>query len=113
MAARMLYAMSREGWLPKAVGKVHPRTRTPLRATVIVSAAVLVLALALPLVTLAKLTSSAVLAVFAIVALALIRMKRVAAPATGVFTVPYWVPVGSMATAILLLAVQAGELLRR
>ncbi len=113
MAARMLYAMSREGWLPKAVGKVNPRTRTPLRATVIVSAAVLVLALALPLVTLAKLTSSAVLAVFAIVALALIRMKRVAAPATGVFTVPYWVPVGSMATAILLLAVQAGELLRR
>ena len=113
MAARMLYAMSREGWLPKAVGKVHPRTRTPLRATVIVSAAVLVLALALPLVTLAKLTSSAVLAVFAIVALALIRMKRAAAPATGIFTVPYWVPVGSMATATLLLSVQAGELLRR
>lgn len=112
MAARMLYGMSREGWLPKGIGKVHPRTQTPLRATVIVSAAVLVLALALPLVTLAKITSSAVLAVFAIVALALIRMKRTAPAAPGVFTVPYWVPAGSLATAILLLAVQAIDLLR-
>lgn len=112
MAARMLYGMSREGWLPKGIGKVHPRTQTPLRATVIVSAAVLVLALALPLVTLAKITSSAVLAVFSIVALALIRMKRAAPAAPGVFTVPYWVPAGSLATAILLLAVQAIDLLR-
>jgi len=111
MAARMLYGMSREGWLPKGIGKVHPRTQTPLRATVIVSAAVLVLALALPLVTLAKITSSAVLAVFAIVALALIRMKRTVPAAPGVFTVPYWVPAGSLATAILLLAVQAIDLL--
>lgn len=112
MAARMLYGMSREGWLPKGIGKVHPRTQTPLRATVIVSAAVLVLALALPLVTLARITSSAVLAVFAIVALALIRMKRTASAAPGVCTVPYWVPGGSLATAILLLAVQAMDLLR-
>jgi APA family basic amino acid/polyamine antiporter len=112
MAARMLYGMSREGWLPKGIGKVHPRTQTPLRATVAVSVAVLVLALALPLVTLAKITSSAALVVFAIVGLALIRMKRTSAPARGVFAVPYWVPAGSIATAILLLAVQAIELLR-
>ncbi len=112
MAARMLYGMSREGWLPKGVGKLNARTQTPILATVLVSIAVLVLALALPLVTLAKVTSFAILAVFAIISLALIRLKRAGPPATGVYTVPAWVPYASMISALALLGLQVADMLR-
>ena len=112
MAARMLYGMSREGWLPKGIGKVNSRTQTPILATALVSAAVLVLALALPLVTLAKITSFAVLAVFALLGLALARLKRVGPPAPGVFIVPAWVPYASTVAAIALLGLQVYDMLR-
>ncbi len=111
MAARMLYGMSREGWLPKGIGKLNARTQTPIFATILVSLAVLVLALALPLVTLAKVTSFAVLAVFAIISLALIRLKRAGPPAGNTYTVPAWVPYASMASALALLALQVASML--
>ncbi len=111
MAARMLYGMSREGWLPPGIGEIHAQTQTPILATALVSAAVLVLALALPLVTLAKVTSFAILAVFALISLALIRMKRRGSPATGVYTVPHWVPYASMITALSLLGFQTFSML--
>jgi APA family basic amino acid/polyamine antiporter len=106
MAARMLYGMSREGWLPRGIGEVHAHTQTPILATALVSAAVLVFALALPLVTLAKVTSFAVLAVLALISLALIRMKRAGPAASGVYTVPHWMPYASMVTALALLGFQ-------
>ncbi len=106
MAARMLYGMSREGWIPAMMGEIHEHTRTPILATALVSAAVLVLALALPLVTLAKVTSFAILAVFALISLALIRLKRRGPPAAGVYTVPQWVPYASMFSALGLLGFQ-------
>ncbi len=112
MAARMLYGMSREGWLPKGIGEVHAHTRTPILATTLVSVAVLVLALALPLVTLAKITSFAVLAVFALLGLALARIKRAAPPGPGVYTVPVWVPYASTVSAIALLGLQVYDMLR-
>jgi APA family basic amino acid/polyamine antiporter len=112
MAARMLYGMSREGWLHKGIGKVNSRTQTPILATVLVSFAVLVLALALPLVTLAKVTSFAMLAVLATISLALIRMKRAGPAAQGAYTVPAWVPYASMISAIVLLGLQAADMLR-
>jgi APA family basic amino acid/polyamine antiporter len=111
MAARMLYGMSREGWLPQVVGKVHPRTQTPVLATVLTSAAVLVLALVLPLLTLAKITSATVLVVLALISVALIRVKRAASAAPGVYTVPRWVPIGSAASALLLLGFQIFDML--
>ncbi|HKQ25817.1 MAG TPA: APC family permease [Burkholderiales bacterium] len=112
MAARMLYGMSREGWLPKGIGEVNSRTHTPIFATALVSIGVLVLALALPLVTLAKVTSFAVLAVFALLGLALARMKRAGPPAHGVYTVPAWVPYASTVSAVALLGLQVYDLLR-
>lgn len=112
MAARMLYGMSREGWLPKGIGKLSPRTQTPIVATVLVVLAVLIFALALPLVTLAKVTSFALLVVFALIGVALIRMKRAGPPRPGVYTIPYWVPFASSATAIILLGFQVIDLLR-
>jgi amino acid transporter len=112
MASRMLYGMSKEGWLPRVIGSVHPRTQTPIVATALVVAAILLLALALPLVALAKVTSFALLVVFALIGVALIRMKRRGPAQAGVFVVPMWVPIGSVATALVLLGVQVADLLR-
>ncbi len=74
MVPRVLYGMGNRGLAPRFFAHVHPRTRTPLVATVCVGAIVLVLALALPLVTLAKITSAAILVVFTLVNLALARI---------------------------------------
>lgn len=112
MASRMLYGMSKEGWLPRIIGSVNPKTQTPIVATVLVVAIILVFALALPLVTLAKVTSFALLVVFALIGVALIRLKHRHPPQAGVFTVPIWVPFSSVATAIVLLGFQIFDLLR-
>ncbi|UCE89061.1 MAG: amino acid permease [Pseudomonadota bacterium] len=93
MASRVLYGMSRQGWLPELLGRVNAKTHTPLVATALVCAVILLFALWLPLVELAKLTSLITLSVFALVNLALLRVKRRHGTAPGVWRVPYWVPV--------------------
>jgi len=68
--------------------------------------AILVLALAVPLAGLADLTSRCTLVIFTIVNLALIRIKsRGEQPPAGAFICPRWVPVGGLASSMLLLAV--------
>lgn len=71
MSARLLYGMAGEGLIPAWFGAVDPKRRTPARATFLVAAIILALALTLPLVHLAEMTSLVVLAVFALVNLAL------------------------------------------
>jgi amino acid transporter len=106
MGARMLYGMSRRRWLPAALGQVHPRTRTPLRATAVVTVLVLALALWVPLVGLAGATSTLVLVVFSLVNAALIRLKRRAPAPAGVRPWPGWVPWAGLLSTSGLLAVQ-------
>ncbi len=74
MVARVLYGMGNRQLAPRFLASVNPRTRTPFVATVLVGATILVLALTLPLLTLAKITSAAILAVFTLVNLALARI---------------------------------------
>lgn len=93
MAARVLYGMSREGWLPKWLGRVHRHTRTPLEATAVVTGTILILALWLPLEALARAASFVILVVFALINLALVRIKRRHPHPSGVRTYPLWVPV--------------------
>jgi amino acid transporter len=93
MAARVLYGMSHEGWLHGAFGRVHPRTQTPLISTMLVTLVVLILALWLPLVTLAKATSFVILVVFALINLALVRIKRREPRPNGIKVYPVWIPV--------------------
>jgi len=76
MGARVLYGLADQGLLPAWLGKVNPRTRTPVIATVLIALLVLVLAWLFPIVTLAKITSSILLAVFALVNMALLLIKR-------------------------------------
>ncbi|NNG12859.1 MAG: amino acid permease [Halobacteria archaeon] len=93
MASRVCYGMGRKHWLPAVFARVNPLTRTPIVATVVVSALVLVMALWLPIETLAKATSYLLLIVFALVNLALWRLKQAATHPPGIIRVPLWVPV--------------------
>ena len=95
MASRVLYGMSHQGWIPRFFGRVHPATRTPVIATALVSAAILLLVLCLPILSLAKITSFITLLVFSLINLALLIIKY-SLKRTGdkhlAFSVPVWVP---------------------
>jgi len=105
MASRILYGMSVNGWLPPVLGAVNARTRTPVRATIVVTAVVVALALWFPLVHLASGTSFLVLSVFALVNLALVALKRRRPDVAGVLPCPIWIPItGAAASFGLLLA---------
>ncbi len=76
MASRVLYGMANEGLAPKLLGKVNPKTRTPLRATTLVAVSIIVLALLFPIARLAAATSIVTLLVFAMVNLSLARIGK-------------------------------------
>ena len=104
MVSRVLYGMSREKWLPNIFSKVQARTRTPVFATLIATLAVWLFAMSLNLVMLAKITSFAVLLVFAFVNISLFRIKRRDPEPQGVTVYPVWVPVvGAISTLALIL----------
>lgn len=106
MIARVIYGLADQGSLPKALTRLNPVTHTPLLATAIGVGAILALALAVPLAGLADLTAAFTLVIFAIVNLALIRIKsRKEAPPLATFICPRWVPFAGLASSVLLLVV--------
>jgi len=105
MASRVLYGLSAQGDLPGILSQVSPLTRTPLIATALVVAIILMLALLFPIEGLAVMTSRVTLTIFSLVNLALLRLKlREDAPPEGIFTVGLWVPVAGLSASLLLLA---------
>jgi APA family basic amino acid/polyamine antiporter len=105
MASRILYGMSRNRWLPNWLGIVHPRTRTPINATLVVMALVMGFALWLPLLSLAKLTSFFSLSIFTLINLALLRIKR-RGERSPTINIPLWVPVCGCGFSLLFLGYQ-------
>lgn len=106
MASRVGYGMGRKGWLPAVFARVHAMTQTPVIATATVAVLVLVMALWLPIETLAKATSFLLLVVFTLVNLSLWRLKRGGSHPSGVICVPYWVPVTGFAASLAFMATQ-------
>jgi APA family basic amino acid/polyamine antiporter len=108
MASRVCYGMARQHWLPVCFGRVHPRTRTPVMATVTVAALVLLAALWFPIEALAKATNFILLIVFALVNLSLWRLKRHAVTAeSAAFCVPCWVPATGFCASMVFVVLQA------
>lgn len=110
MASRVFYGLASQGWLPAGLGWVNVRTRTPLRATVLAATLVLVLAFALKLVTLARVTSLVTLLIFAMVNLALLRLGRrgaVGEPAAR--RLPRWVPMSGFVFSLVFALFQVAE----
>lgn len=101
MSSRVLYGLSRMGQLPRLLGQVSPTTKTPLFATAVVSLVILALSLFSETPTLAELTSSITLVVFAMINLALWRMKvSDRGDHEKYFTVPIWVPIAGFFVSI-------------
>jgi APA family basic amino acid/polyamine antiporter len=74
MASRVFYGMAREGLMPAWLGAVHPRRRTPVRATLVVCLAIAAVALVAPMLGLAQATGYVTLVVFTLVNLSLFRI---------------------------------------
>jgi len=102
MATRIFYGMSNRDWLPDILSYIHPKTQTPIIATIIVGIIIFTLTSWFPLVTLATYSSFLILIVFMLVNLALIRIKRgPAQPNARIYSV--WVPICGVSGSLLLL----------
>ena len=105
MAARVIYGLAKQGDLPGIVGRLHPRTATPLFATLLIAASVIALALTIPFERLAESTSLATLVVFALVNLSLLRLRHRRVQTHGPHVrVPIWVPAAGLATCVAMIA---------
>jgi len=97
MATRVLYGMSRHGNTSGIFQRVHPKTRTPLLSTVVVTLLVLIAALWFPLVTLASMTSFITLLIFTLMHVTLLRIKfnnrrSSIEPGSPVISYSSWIP---------------------
>ncbi len=108
MVSRILYGMSRQGWLPPVFGHTNARTHTPVLATALVCIGIIIFALWFPLTILAGITSFLLLVVFAFVNLSLVRIKQREEAASTVATFPVWIPVAGFVLTLLLLSVSLG-----
>jgi amino acid transporter len=102
MATRVVYGMARQGDLPRYFGHVHGLTATPVLASVVVMAATFFLTLVVPFLELAKATSLATLSVFALVNLALIRV-RMRDGRSPHLRVPLWMPIAGLITSLAMI----------
>jgi APA family basic amino acid/polyamine antiporter len=89
--ARIGFALSRDGLIPGWFSAVHPRYRTPHRATLILGIATAVAAGLFPLTTVAEVVNFGMLAAFAVICIAIIVLRRTRPELVRSFRVP-WVP---------------------
>jgi amino acid transporter len=91
-ASRLLMDLARDQrGAPVFFAKIHPKTHTPLRATLALSFIILLLAIFIPLHSLALTTSIIILLVFALVNASLFQLKRQNQPKNAP-NIPKWVP---------------------
>lgn len=106
MVSRVCYGLSMQKWLPAGLSIVHPRTRTPLYATVIVTVIVMIMAVAFPIEPLARTTSYFLIISFTLVNLSLVMIKLREPEAEDIFTVPLIIPAAGFISCVLLLISQ-------
>jgi len=92
MASRVLYGLGSQGLAWPVLARIHPKTRTPLVATALMTAVILAFSLAFSLERLARFTSFVALIVFVMVNASLWRLKKIES-GRPVFCVPKAVPV--------------------
>lgn len=112
MASRVMYGLARHGALPGVLGSVNPKTQTPLAGTALAVAAVLLLALALPIADLADLSARLTLVLYGLVNLALYVIKgRETGQPPGIFNCPRWVSLAGAVSCIFFILADAVTLL--
>jgi len=103
---RYLLALARDGFGPRALGRIHPRFRTPVTAIVTQTAVALPLALTGSFVALAALSVVARLATYIGTAMAVPVLRRTMGPRAGGFTLPGGsaIPVAATLLSLVLLS---------
>ena len=91
MASRLVYGMARERIIPRVFGTVHPTRRTPWVSILFTSVIAVVLVSCVPLAGLAGTTSLLLLAVFALVNIACVMLRRETVSHKH-FRAPSWSP---------------------
>lgn len=103
---RIFLAMARDGLLPKEFfGAVHPKFRTPWKATILTGIFVAILGAFLPLRLLAELVNIGTLFAFVVVCAAVLIMRRTNPEAERPFRAPFvpFVPIAGILTCLLLM----------
>ncbi|WOE74018.1 APC family permease [Alterisphingorhabdus coralli] len=108
MASRVVHDLGkRRGGAPAWMAAINSRTQTPLVATLLAGAVVLLLALFFPTGALAGATSFITLCVFIAINAALLRLKLTGrAGGDGIVSYPLLVPVSGLVLSVVLLAAQ-------
>lgn len=110
LASRVLYGLSSEGSIPALLGYIHPATQTPILATGLVAGIVLVLAVAFPLDELARFTSLMTLSIFAVVNMALLRIKQKKSAQGDHVAYPFFIPLVGAVVSCAILVLEAVRL---
>ncbi len=108
-SSRLVYGMARQGLLPGALGNVHPRTRTPHLAALLLLAMLLPLGLFGSVANLASASVLLLLVVFAVVNGALFILKGRQSEPVGRFEVPRWVPAAGTVICLLLVGLRVSS----
>ena len=97
---RVGFSMSRDNLLPQALGKTHPKFRTPYRFTMLAGLAIALLAAFVPLAKLADLVNIGTLSAFVLVSVGVIVLRKKRPDLKRSFKVPF-VPVLPIVSAIV------------
>ena len=101
---RIFYSMSRDGLLPRLLGKVHPKYHTPYVGTILVGAVACILAGVMPLSVLGELVSMGTLMAFATVCIGVLVLRYSRPDLHRPFRVPLAIiicPLGAIACLFL------------
>ena len=104
--ARLLYAISKDGLLPKSLQKIDPKHKTPKKATYAAGVVAFFFAAAFPLNILAELTNIVALAYLILMSLGIIKLRKMMGmPKKGEFKVPLVpvLPLVSVASCLFLM----------
>jgi basic amino acid/polyamine antiporter, APA family len=102
---RIFYSMARDGLLPKAVSKVHPRFRTPWITTIITGLIVMAAAATIPISIAGELTSIGTLFAFAVVSAGVVYLRMTQPEVERPFRAPFiWFtgPMGVLSSVLLM-----------
>ena len=105
-SSRLVYGMAQQKLLPEALGKVHPRTRSPHVAAILLLVILLPLGLMGSVANLASASVLLLLAVFAVVNGALFILQRREDEPAGRFEVPRWVPAAGTVICLVLIGIR-------
>jgi APA family basic amino acid/polyamine antiporter len=103
--SRIFFSMSRDGLLPTAFARVHPTFRTPWISTLIVGAAVALIAGLTPIDVVAELTNIGTLSAFVLVGVGILVLRRTQPNLRRGFRVPWvpWIPLLSIVASFVLI----------